>query len=66
MRGYEKYKKNWSADSAELIIMGGNHSNFGNYGIQRGDNEAAIPAEKQQAKSAEAIASLRNEGTGVD
>ncbi|WP_339149740.1 MULTISPECIES: alpha/beta fold hydrolase [unclassified Sutcliffiella] len=30
-----------------IIIQGGNHSQFGDYGLQTGDNEAEIPKEEQ-------------------
>ena len=36
-------------------IEGGNHAQFGNYGAQRGDGEAAISAEEQQRLTAEMI-----------
>lgn len=37
------------ADNYEFIkIQGGNHSNFGSYGFQKGDGKAKISAEKQQ------------------
>ena len=38
---YEKYKSNWPKGAMELVIDGGNHSQFGNYGFQKGDGEAA-------------------------
>lgn len=37
-------------------IQGGNHAQFGNYGPQRGDLPASIPAEEQQAQAVAAIA----------
>ena len=42
--------------SAELVIEGGNHAQFGSYGRQRGDGEAAIPPEEQWAQAADFIA----------
>lgn len=39
----------------EEEIEGGNHAGFGNYGPQRGDGEAAISPEQQQAIAREAI-----------
>lgn len=47
----EKYQKNYSllpADTKQLIIEGGNHAQFGNYGAQSGDGEASISADTQQ------------------
>ena len=45
-------------DSAEYVIEGGNHAQFGNYGIQAGDGNALISAEEQQDRTVELI--LRN------
>ena len=42
--------------SAELVIEGGNHAQFGSYGRQRGDGEAAIAPEEQWAQAADFIA----------
>ena len=43
-------------------IEGGNHAQFGSYGRQRGDRDAAISAEEQQRITAEAVtAFLRRE-----
>ena len=38
-----------------VVIEGGNHAQFGNYGPQKGDAEAAITAEEQQAVTVAAI-----------
>lgn len=38
-----------------LVIDGGNHAQFGNYGPQKGDPAAAISASDQQAQSVQAI-----------
>lgn len=38
-----------------VIIKGGNHSNFGSYGAQKGDGEAEITFEEQQKITADAI-----------
>ncbi len=43
-----------------VIIAGGNHANFGNYGAQRGDPPAAITARAQQAITADAVAAFIN------
>lgn len=42
----------------EVIIKGGNHSRFGNYGHQKNDSQASISSEEQQDKAAEAIAAF--------
>ena len=49
----EKYaagKRFVPADAAEYVIEGGNHAQFGSYGVQDGDGEAAVsPAEQVAA-----------------
>ena len=37
---------------SEYVIDGGNHAQFGNYGIQRGDSPARLTSEEQQALTA--------------
>lgn len=51
----------WSAAQVRLpeatehsVIEGGNHSQFGDYGTQRGDDEATISIERQRELTAEA------------
>lgn len=39
----------------QLPLVGGNHANFGNYGEQKGDQEADMSREVQQEKTAEAV-----------
>ncbi len=41
----------------EDVIEGGNHAQFGNYGIQKGDGPASISAEEQQTQTVECILS---------
>ena len=56
---WEKYGQGrayWSDGSQELVLPGGNHAQFGDYGAQKGDTEAAIPAAAQQQQAADAIA----------
>ena len=38
-----------------VVIEGGNHAQFGNYGEQRGDAEAKITREQQQAETIEVV-----------
>ncbi|TYS71011.1 alpha/beta fold hydrolase [Sutcliffiella horikoshii] len=38
-----------------FIIQGGNHSQFGDYGLQKGDNEASIPKEEQWKRIVQGI-----------
>lgn len=44
--------------SAELVIEGGNHANFGSYGAQKGDNDADISAAEQRTQTVEAFLEL--------
>ena len=55
MDGYKESKKYWSTDNKEVIITGGNHGNFGNYGKQKGDNKSTISRTKQQDQTISAI-----------
>ncbi|MBR1567171.1 MAG: alpha/beta hydrolase [Oscillospiraceae bacterium] len=52
---YEKSRVFWPEDAEELVIPGGNHAQFGDYGPQRGDGEAAITQDEQQTQTAQAI-----------
>lgn len=44
-----------SDHAAEYEIAGGNHAQFGSYGVQAGDGEASISAEEQQVRAAALI-----------
>lgn len=57
----EESKKNIPSDSVEMIVEGGNHAQFGNYGLQKGDGSATISALEQQAKTVEWIDSFIQE-----
>ncbi len=46
---YEDNKKNLPSDTLELIIEGGNHAMFGDYGEQSGDGKAEITPQEQIA-----------------
>jgi len=46
----------------EREIPGGNHAQFGNYGVQSGDGTAAIPPGEQQAQAIRAILEAVAEG----
>ena len=39
------------ADAAEAVMPGGNHAQFGDYGEQKGDGEAALSADEQRAQT---------------
>lgn len=54
---YEKVEEKglWPDDFTEIVIKGGNHAQFGDYGAQKGDGEAAVSSEEQQEETAEAV-----------
>ena len=55
---YQKFKKNLPLVGnglTEIIIDGGNHSQFANYGFQEGDGKAEISADEQQRITADEI-----------
>lgn len=62
----DKYNKTktdglWPADFTEVIIEGGNHAQFGNYGVQKGDGKPQIDKTVQQRETAEAVSDwIRN------
>lgn len=45
----------------EVIIPGGNHANFGNYGPQSGDGTATISQDEQQQITADTLISFMND-----
>lgn len=57
MERYEEAATNgyFISGISELVIDGGNHAEFGDYGSQKGDGEALIPAESQWEQTAQAI-----------
>jgi len=60
MNAYGNNKKNLPADLHEYIIEGGNHSGFGFYGHQAGDNPSTITPSQQMAETATYIATWAN------
>ena len=50
-----------SGNYSEVVIDGGNHAQFGNYGKQKGDGEADISAEEQQTQTIQAIRKFVND-----
>ena len=53
-KNYNEYKKNLK-NLKEIVIEGGNHSNFGNYGLQENDNLSTIDKESQQETTIQEI-----------
>ena len=58
MEQYQKNRKNLPDDTEETMIQGGNHAQFGSYGLQKGDNEADITCEEQWKQTADYILKL--------
>lgn len=55
---YAQYRANLPADLTEVVIPGGCHSFFGNYGMQKGDGTPTLTRDMQQLLTAEAIAAF--------
>ena len=55
---YEKNRANLPTDTAEIVLEGGCHAQFGSYGAQDGDGVATISGEEQVRQTAEAIAAF--------
>ena len=58
---YNNARSKLPADAAELVIEGGNHAYYGNYGEQSGDGQAHITREQQQAQTVDALMTLLDE-----
>ena len=52
---YAQYRENLPENTAEIILPGGNHAQFGDYGAQKGDGAAQISAGEQIEKTVQAI-----------
>lgn len=52
---YDENKTNWSEGALEFVIDGGNHSQFADYGLQKGDGMAIIAPGNQQTITAQVI-----------
>jgi hypothetical protein len=55
---FESSRSDLPADAEFVVIEGGNHSQFGDYGLQPGDNEATISRGEQQAQAVDATVRL--------
>ncbi len=60
---YNQAKPLLPADTRELVIDGGCHALFGDYGPQAGDGTPTISAEEQQALTADAVWALVKQGS---
>lgn len=56
METFEASRGNLPLDAEFVVIEGGNHSQFGDYGLQPGDREATISGLEQQGEIVEATA----------
>ena len=63
LTSYNQAKALVKNNFTEIIINGGNHAQFGYYGVQSGDNPANITPESQQNQTADAIIRFINENT---
>lgn len=57
-QAYTDNRSNLSHNALEIIIPGGTHAQFRNYGTQAGDVEPNISAEEQQELAADEIAQV--------
>ena len=57
---YNKSISNFPNNYEEIVIEGGNHSNFGDYGQQRGDGEASISNNEQISITKNAVINFIN------
>lgn len=55
---YAEYRGNLPESAVEVIVAGGNHAQFGDYGHQKGDGVASITAQKQLDTTVQAILSV--------
>ena len=55
MNKIEESRAYMPANYTEICIEGGNHAQFGNYGVQKGDGVASISRQEQQNQTVEAI-----------
>ena len=55
---FEQGRSFMPKEYTELCIEGGNHAQFGNYGVQKGDGTATLSPEEQQRQTVEAICEM--------
>ncbi len=58
MAGVEKFEQSRAllpVDASFMVIQGGNHSQFGDYGLQPGDNPAEVSRLEQQTQVVQAV-----------
>lgn len=52
---YAETRMNLPENTVEVVLPGGNHAQFGDYGHQKGDGVAAISPQEQIAQTVQAI-----------
>ena len=57
--------KNLPPDTEVILIDGGNHAQYGNYGPQAGDGQATLSREEQQLQTANATLGLANPASNL-
>ena len=60
MKKLAEGKKYLPKNAGIYVIDGGNHAQFGNYGVQKGDGKAAISAEEQLKQTVELVKQRKN------
>ena len=65
LKSYQEARSLYKNNFTEIIINGGNHAQFGNYGSQSGDGQASISAKSQQNQSVDAIMEFINNLTSL-
>lgn len=58
---FEASRQNLASDTEFVLITGGNHAQFGDYGFQPGDKEATITRADQQKQAVDATAKFLKE-----
>lgn len=52
---YAEYRSNLPGNTVEVVIPGGNHAQFGDYGSQKGDGKATILPDEQLSQALQVI-----------
>ena len=65
LKSYQEARSLYKNNFTEIIINGGNHAQFGNYGSQSGDGQASISAKSLQNQSVDAIMEFINNLTSL-
>lgn len=58
VKSLQKNRQYRPKDYKEVVIKGGNHAQFGNYGVQKKDHQATISRGSQQKQTVQAISKM--------